>query len=193
MSQDTCARCPETPQLVRAEGFGPSRSFEPRHLKPARMPFRHARAPRSYRSDPATNEAGRKTAEYLLRVSTTRRRRSALIALVILAAGGCLALGWWQWTRFQSTSGTFQNLGYAMQWPLFAWFCVYAYRKFVRYEEEPPELRKHGAMTEIPAGLLPERPKPIQQPPDDPALQEYNAYLAELAKKDAEKQNWTTA
>ena len=50
-----------------------------------------------------------------------------------------------------------------------------------------------GAITEIPAGLLPERPKPAQQPPDDPALQEYNAYLAELAKKDAEKQNRTTA
>ena len=78
-----------------------------------------------------------------------------MIALVILAAGGCLALGWWQWTRFQSTSGTFQNLGYAMQWPLFAWFCVYAYRKFVRYEEAPPEPQKDRAMTELPDGLLP--------------------------------------
>jgi DNA-binding transcriptional regulator of glucitol operon len=133
------------------------------------------------------------TARYRQRVSTTRRRRPALIALVIVAACGCLALGWWQWTRFQSASGTFQNLGYALQWPLFAWFWVYAYRKFVRYEEAPPEPRKNGALTEIPAGLLPERPKPTQQPPDDPALREYNAYLAELAKKDAEKQNRTTA
>ncbi|AGL26829.1 hypothetical protein J113_09340 [Mycobacterium tuberculosis CAS/NITR204] len=72
-------------------------------------------------------------------MSTTRRRRPALIALVIIATCGCLALGWWQWTRFQSTSGTFQNLGYALQWPLFAWFCVYAYRNFVRYEETPPQ------------------------------------------------------
>ena len=80
-------------------------------------------------------------ARYLQGVSTTRRRRPALIALVIVAACGCLALGWWQWTRFQSVSGTFQNLGYALQWPLFAWFCVYAYRKFVRYEETPPEPR----------------------------------------------------
>jgi DNA-binding transcriptional regulator of glucitol operon len=129
-------------------------------------------------------------------VSTTRRRRSSLIALVILAAGGCLALGWWQWTRFQSTSGTFQNLGYALQWPLFAWFCVYAYRKFVRYEEEPPAPQQDRAMTELPEGLLPERPKPVQQKMDDPALREYNAYLAELAKADDEiqqKQNRTTA
>ena len=113
--------------------------------------------------------------------------------LVILAAAGCLALGWWQWTRFQSASGTFQNLGYAMQWPLFAGFCVYAYRKFVRYEEAPPEPRSDRAMTELPDGLLPERPKPVQQKPDDPALREYNAYLAELAKRDGERQNRTSA
>lgn len=113
--------------------------------------------------------------------------------LVILAACGCLALGWWQWTRFQSASGTFQNLGYAMQWPLFAGFCVYAYRKFVRYEEAPPEPPTDREMTEVPDGLLPERPKPVGHQPDDPALREYNAYLAELAKRDAEKQNRTTA
>lgn len=89
--------------------------------------------------------------------------------------------------------GTFQNLGYALQWPLFAWFCVYAYRNFVRYEETPPQPPTGGAAAEIPAGLLPERPKPAQQPPDDPVLREYNAYLAELAKDDARKQNRTTA
>ena len=38
----------------------------------------------------------------------------------------------------------------------------------------------------------PSGPQPVQQPPD-PALREYNAYLAELAKEDAEKQNRTTA
>jgi DNA-binding transcriptional regulator of glucitol operon len=115
--------------------------------------------------------------------------------LVVLAAVGCLALGWWQWTRFQSASGTFQNLGYALQWPAFAGFCVYAYRKFVRYEEAPPEPHNDRAMTELPDGLLPERPKPVQHQPD-PALQEYNAYLAELAKADNEnhrRQNRTTA
>lgn len=116
--------------------------------------------------------------------------------LVVFAAGGCLALGWWQWTRFQSTSGTFQNLGYALQWPAFAGFCVYAYRKFVRYEEAPPENRNTHTVNEIPDGLLPERPKAAQQNSDDQALREYNAYLAELAKADNEnhrKQNRTTA
>jgi DNA-binding transcriptional regulator of glucitol operon len=115
-----------------------------------------------------------------------------MIALVIVAACGCLALGWWQWTRFESNSGTFQNLGYALQWPFFAGFCVYAYRKFVRYEEAPPAPADTDK-TEIPAGLLPERPTAASTNDDDPELQQYNAYLAELARKDHEPQDRTTA
>lgn len=108
---------------------------------------------------------------------------------MIIGAAGCLALAWWQWTRFESASGSFQNLGYALQWPLFAGFVVYAYYKFVRYEEAPPEPVKRGTITEIPAGLLPQKPSASTQfddDVDDPALREYNAYLAELAKKDKE-------
>jgi len=122
-------------------------------------------------------------------VPVSRSRRVALILLVIVAAAGCLALGWWQWSRYESTSGSFQNLGYALQWPLFAGFCVYAYRKFVRYEQSPPE-PQYGAdaMAEIPPGLLPERPAPASEP-TDPVLSEYNAYLAELAEHDRADQN----
>ncbi len=105
---------------------------------------------------------------------------------MIVGAAGCLALAWWQWTRFESASGSFQNLGYALQWPFFAGFVVYAYYKFVRYEESPPE-PKHDGLTEIPTGLLPERPKPATDSDDDPTLREYNAYLADLAKKDKEQ------
>lgn len=118
-----------------------------------------------------------------------RSRRVALILLVIVAAAGCLALGWWQWSRYESASGSFQNLGYALQWPLFAGFCVYAYRKFVRYEQSPPLPANSGdSMAEIPAGLLPERPAPASAP-TDPVLSEYNAYLAELAEHDRADQN----
>lgn len=106
--------------------------------------------------------------------------------LVIVAAGGCLGLAWWQWTRFESTAGDFQNLGYALQWPLFAVFCVYAYVKFVRYEEAPPPSPAHDAVTELPAGLLPERPAAAPRADTDPALQEYNDYLAELARNDSD-------
>ncbi len=118
---------------------------------------------------------------------------------MIIAASGCLALGWWQWTRFESAAGTFQNLGYALQWPFFAGFCVYAYRKFVRLESAPESAGASAAdradgPTEIPEGLLPERPaaRPADTVPDaDADLQQYNAYLAELARKD--KQDRTTA
>jgi DNA-binding transcriptional regulator of glucitol operon len=184
---------------VRAEGFEPSRSLEHRHLKPACLPFHHARAPRDRTACTVQRVRLRVLANhprYLLGVSTTRRRRPALIVLVMIAAAGCLALGWWQWTRFQSASGSFQNLGYALQWPAFAGFCVYAYRKFVRYEEAPPEHRNPNAVNEIPEGLLPERPEVTQHDSDDPELREYNAYLAELAKADNDnnpKQNRTTA
>ncbi|MFF3227925.1 transcriptional regulator [Nocardia suismassiliense] len=122
--------------------------------------------------------------------------RPALIALVIVAALGCLALAWWQWQRFESTSGTGQNLGYALQWPLFAAFAVFAYFRFVRLEREAEESENPGdqprpspkkvAPREIPAGLLPERPKAVRD--DDPVLAEYNRYLAALHAQDIDDQ-----
>jgi len=117
-------------------------------------------------------------------VPIPRRRKYGLLVLAIVAAAGCLALGWWQLSRWESNAGSFQNLGYALQWPLFAGFCLYAYRKFIRYEEAPPEPpTASGDVTEIPAGLLPDRP-PASAEPTDSALREYNAYLAELADAD---------
>ncbi|WP_063044717.1 hypothetical protein [Nocardia pseudovaccinii] len=124
--------------------------------------------------------------------------RPALIVLVIVAALACLALGWWQWERFESASGTGQNLGYALQWPLFAGFAVFAYFRFVRLESEadkepeaepaPAKARRPAkveAPREIPAGLLPERPKAARD--DDPVLAEYNKYLAELHAQDIDQ------
>ena len=125
-------------------------------------------------------------------MSTTRRRRPALIALVVLGAAGCLALAWWQWTRYESASGSFQNLGYALQWPMFAGFCFYAYFKFVRYEEAPPKPDR-DALTELPEGLLPDRPKSEIRTEDDAEVREYNAYLAELAKADANNDDRTSS
>ena len=118
-------------------------------------------------------------------MSTTRRRRPALIALVTVAALGCMALAWWQWSRFQSNSGTFQNLGYALQWPMFGVFCFYAYYKFVRYEAGEDPAPTSSGPTEIPEGLLPELPKAgPNASAADPEMAEYNAYLAALAKND---------
>ncbi|MCC8930396.1 MAG: transcriptional regulator [Rhodococcus sp. (in: high G+C Gram-positive bacteria)] len=121
-------------------------------------------------------------------------RRPALIALVMLSAAACLALGWWQWERFEAVGGNGQNLGYALQWPLFAAFVIYAYRKFVKLEDEAespdaPESEAENVLREIPADLLPARPAPgsvddrvsaEEADLETRQLLEYNSYLAEL-------------
>ncbi|KQB84826.1 hypothetical protein [Corynebacterium lowii] len=65
-----------------------------------------------------------------------KKVRASHVIFLALAVVATLALAWWQWTRFRSGTGTFQNLGYAMQWPIFGFFFVYAYRKFIEYENE---------------------------------------------------------
>ncbi len=45
--------------------------------------------------------------------------------------GGAL-LAWWQWTRYQSASGTLQNLGYVLQWPLFGVFPAFMFWRIHR-------------------------------------------------------------
>ncbi len=118
--------------------------------------------------------------------------------LVAVAFVACLGLAWWQWTRFESTDGTGQNLGYALQWPAFAAFVVYAYRRFVVLESDPEEVAKldpatRGA-TEIRPDVLPPRPAPRSAAddvlddgasPEDRAHAEYNRYLSDLARRDA--------
>ncbi|WP_430331966.1 transcriptional regulator [Rhodococcus sp. ACT016] len=129
---------------------------------------------------------------------TSRKSRPALILLVVVAAVGCLALGWWQWTRFESAGGTGQNLGYAFQWPLFAAFVVYAYRRFVQLEDGDPAAEADVSTdgpTEVPEGLLPKRPKanattPRAEDLDDPEARqmlEYNDYLAELSAREPDR------
>ncbi|GAB3078405.1 hypothetical protein KIP68_08785 [Corynebacterium aquatimens] len=55
-----------------------------------------------------------------------------LIVVVIIT----LLLAYWQWTRFTSGTGSLQNLGYAMQWPAFGAFAVFAYRQAVKMENQ---------------------------------------------------------
>ncbi|MEV0948539.1 transcriptional regulator [Rhodococcus sp. NPDC049939] len=130
-----------------------------------------------------------------------KQRRPALILLVAVGAAGCLALGWWQWTRFEAVGGTGQNLGYAFQWPLFAAFLIYAYRRFVQLEgakldEAEPENSAEAptaptAPHEIPADLLPARPTVVEDTdPDDlesRQISQYNEYLAELSARESDR------
>lgn len=45
--------------------------------------------------------------------------------LAVAAFATCLALGWWQWTRFLDGDGSFRNLGYTALWPVFGVFAIY--------------------------------------------------------------------
>lgn len=121
------------------------------------------------------------------------RHRFALIVLVGVGALVCLAMAWWQWDTYESSGGTAQNLGYALQWPAFAFALVWAYRRFVVFEKNPDEARTSvDEITEIPAGILPERPQvpsassfaaaPTGEAED--SLREYNRYLSELDLED---------
>ena len=64
------------------------------------------------------------------------RVRIIQIIFLVLAVIATLLLAWWQWSRWQSNGGSFQNLGYAIQWPIFGIFFVVAYRKYIQYEKE---------------------------------------------------------
>lgn len=110
------------------------------------------------------------------------------IVLLIAAAVTCLMLARWQWHRYQSGSGTFQNLGYALQWPCFAAFFVYAYRAGLRmendkidaenagftmadlYEADLAKYGEHKEPTEINESFLPSRP--------ELDIEEYNKLVA---------------
>lgn len=69
-------------------------------------------------------------------IRTKKKARVAHIIFLVIVFSATLGLAWWQWTRFQSGSGTFQNLGYALQWPFLGGFLVYGYRKFLQLENE---------------------------------------------------------
>ena len=76
------------------------------------------------------------------------RVRAWHIVLLVAAVICTFLLAWWQWTRFRSGSGTFQNLGYALQWPFFGAFFVYAYRMGIKMENEKIDAVNEGRALE---------------------------------------------
>lgn len=78
------------------------------------------------------------------------RVRAWHVLLLIAAVVTCCLLAYWQWTRYQSGTGTLQNLGYALQWPFFGAFFVYAYRMGLKMENEKIDaLNASGSMDEL--------------------------------------------
>ncbi|MBV9728387.1 MAG: hypothetical protein JO309_03020 [Pseudonocardiales bacterium] len=102
-------------------------------------------------------------------------------------------LGRWQWDRAHSPTGDWQNLGYALQWPLFAVALAVAWARFLWLEQHRvpevgspgPETVRSGPTTTL-APPVPRRPAypPIREDDPDDELAAYNAYLARLAEQD---------
>ncbi|SFG25729.1 hypothetical protein [Corynebacterium spheniscorum] len=91
-------------------------------------------------AQPETQPAAQPAPDPALKPKELKRVKVGHVLFLILAVCCTIALAWWQWSRFRSGSGTFQNLGYALQWPMFGAFFVIAYRKYLQYENEAIEL-----------------------------------------------------
>ena len=109
-------------------------------------------------------------------------RRAGIVALCVLSLVACVGLAWWQWERFESASGTWQNLGYVLQWPLFGLFPAFM---FWRLRKLHAQQRSDSAPVPAPEPA-PVRPPPARQDEDDPELAAYNRYLAQLNAMDQE-------
>ena len=59
-------------------------------------------------------------------------RALAIVAVSLVAVVGGALLAWWQWTRYTSATGTLQNLGYVLQWPLFGVFPAFMFWRIHR-------------------------------------------------------------
>jgi hypothetical protein len=89
---------------------------------------------------------------------------------VVLAVLVCLRLGWWQWDRTHESTGTAQNLGYAVLWPIFGAAFVYMWIRFLQLEvlkdgEDEAELTELAAGGEGAESSRPMRtPVPLAEP-----------------------------
>jgi DNA-binding transcriptional regulator of glucitol operon len=107
----------------------------------------------------------------------TARGLLVVAACVVSLLGAC-ALAWWQWNRFESASGTWQNLGYVLQWPLFGLFPAFMFWRVRKLRAQEPQVRAEPVAAPKP------QPVPVAVHEDDDELTAYNRYLAELNAKD---------
>lgn len=61
-------------------------------------------------------------------------RVTAIVGVSLLCLVGGVALAWWQLTRYESASGTLQNLGYVLQWPMFGVFPAFLFWRILRMD-----------------------------------------------------------
>jgi DNA-binding transcriptional regulator of glucitol operon len=108
-------------------------------------------------------------------------------ALALVLIGGCLALGVWQYLR--ASGGNTLSWAYTLEWPLFAGFIAYMWRRWVR-DDLSAARGEDPYAAERPPPIRAIRPQPAPEPPaddEDPQLAAYNRYLAWLAENPGRK------
>jgi hypothetical protein len=105
-------------------------------------------------------------------------RRLAIVAVCVVSLLGAFLLAWWQWNRYESASGSWQNLGYVLQWPLFGLFPAFMFWRMrkLRRQEPPPQPQVRAEPVR--------EPRPVAAAGEDDELTAYNRYLADLNAKD---------
>jgi DNA-binding transcriptional regulator of glucitol operon len=108
---------------------------------------------------------------------------ASLLSLVV-----CCGLALWQWQRFESATGSWQNLGYVLQWPLFGLFPAFVFwrmRKLRAEHEAAPPTEVAPAEPVPPPRRRP--PLAVRDDDEDPELAAYNRYLAQLNARDRQE------
>jgi DNA-binding transcriptional regulator of glucitol operon len=114
-------------------------------------------------------------------------RRAGIIALCAVCLVACVGLAWWQWQRFEN-GGTWQNLGYVLQWPLFGLFPAFMFWRLRKLRMRPQEPEPARAESQPPPPGAPARPAVRQDVgDDDPELAAYNRMLAQLNALDQQE------
>ena len=101
------------------------------------------------------------------------RVRAWHVILLVAAVAVSILLASWQWSRYTSGTGSLQNLGYALQWPMFGLFFVYIYRAGMKMENEKIDAENSGrsmdALYEADAAAFgdPDKPAPMTEISED--------------------------
>ena len=103
----------------------------------------------------------------------------------------CGFLAAWQWRRAGSAMGSALNVGYGLQWPVFAVFFAWIWWRMLRIEiaklptaAAPPQAAEVPVVTgPSPFAYRPGRVSAVDEA-ENPALAEYNRMLAALAAQD---------
>jgi len=109
-------------------------------------------------------------------------RALAIVAVSVLAVVGGALLAWWQWTRYTSATGTLQNLGYVLQWPLFGVFPAFMFWRIHRTAQRERAMDAPQPEQELDPKLTYTQNRTVVG--EDQDLLVYNDYLARLADRE---------